>query len=220
MLSYTHVAMYTHTYSYFNAYGRALCLECSVVGSSLTRGSSFFLGKVYDCLGCAVLLCFVACLLLSSFSHLSLKHVHVPVYIHTHSLRGRWLGGRRSGRVWGRVGGSSHGLQQTSGTDDSSCFPLVPCRLLCGVGGAGSRSLGRSLAVHVQTLHLIGQSAHQKTSGTGYTAAVVVCRCGGGCGLTSPGIPTDRYPLLFREFKGQIVELDREGSSYCAFVSN
>ena len=47
----------------------------------MSRGSSFFLGKVTDCLGCAVLLCLVVCLtLLASFflpSHLSLKHVHV-----------------------------------------------------------------------------------------------------------------------------------------------
>ena len=53
--------------------GRALCLD-SVMGSSPTRGSSFFLGKL-TALGCAVLLCLVclfdlACFFLSSFSSL------------------------------------------------------------------------------------------------------------------------------------------------------
>ena len=47
-----------------------------------TCTGAFFLGKVS--LGCAVLLCLVclfafACFFLSSFSHLSLKHVHVHV---------------------------------------------------------------------------------------------------------------------------------------------
>ena len=62
--------------------GRALCLEYSVVGSSPTRGSSFFLGKV-TALG--VLCCFAlfVCLtLLASFflpSHLSFKNMYIQV---------------------------------------------------------------------------------------------------------------------------------------------
>ena len=61
---------------YINVRVHCICMY-SVVGSSPTRGSSFFLWKS-DCLGCAVLLCLVVCLtLLTSFSlpsHLSIKH--------------------------------------------------------------------------------------------------------------------------------------------------
>ena len=55
--------------------GRALCLEYSVVGSSPTRGSSFFLGKVtalgvLRCFALFVCLFDLACFFLSSFSSL------------------------------------------------------------------------------------------------------------------------------------------------------
>ena len=46
----------------------ALSRVQSVMGSNPTRGSTFFFGKVTDCLGCAVLLCFIFCMtLLASF---------------------------------------------------------------------------------------------------------------------------------------------------------
>ena len=50
-------------------YGRVLCLECSVVGSNPTRGSSFFFGKMIalSVLCCFALLFALTCLLLSSF---------------------------------------------------------------------------------------------------------------------------------------------------------
>ena len=72
-----------HSLLYSVHVGRQLCLEYSVVGSSPTRGSSFFLGKV-TALG--VLCCFAlfVCLtLLASFflpSHLSFKNMYM--YVH------------------------------------------------------------------------------------------------------------------------------------------
>ena len=56
------------------------------MGSSPTRGSSFFLGKVtaLGVLCCVALPCCLfdlACLLLPSFSHLSFKHVYTCTYV-------------------------------------------------------------------------------------------------------------------------------------------
>ena len=62
------------TCTLYNVHGRAaLCLECRGFESHLRQ---LILLWKSDCLGCAVLLCLVVCLLLPSFSHLSLKHVH------------------------------------------------------------------------------------------------------------------------------------------------
>ena len=69
--------------SFKNMY-RALCLEyrSSVVGSSPTRGSSFFLGKV-TALGVLCWFALFVCLtLLASFflhSHLSFKNMYIPL---------------------------------------------------------------------------------------------------------------------------------------------
>ena len=64
------------------------------MGSSPTRGSSFFLRKVTALVGCAVLLCLVVCLtLLASFflpSHLSLKHVRNYTCIQYMSQNSLW----------------------------------------------------------------------------------------------------------------------------------
>ena len=66
--------------------GRALCLECRVSWVRVPPEAAHCFLRKSDCLGCAVLLCLVVCLLLSSFSHLSLKHVlymFIHVYVHT-----------------------------------------------------------------------------------------------------------------------------------------
>ena len=64
---YMYMYMYIHMYMYMYVLRQLIFLRKS------------------DCLGCAVLLCLVVCLtLLASFflpSHLSLRHVHVPIAI-------------------------------------------------------------------------------------------------------------------------------------------
>ena len=116
----------------------ALCLEYRVSWVRVPPEVANF----YDCLGCAVLLCLVclfdlACFFLPSFSHLSLKHVHVVqtvisrtfftnIFKTIHSLilmsslpdiiLCRWQRRRRkkSRRRWRRKRSESHGSRFSS----------------------------------------------------------------------------------------------------------
>ena len=63
--------------------GRPFCLECRVSWVQVPPEAAHFFGK-NDCLGCAVLLCFVVCLtLLASFFllHLSVNMYYTCIYM-------------------------------------------------------------------------------------------------------------------------------------------